>query len=118
MRLAGKTALVTGASRGIGRGIALELAKGGVTVAVGYCATGSLAGMAAWLSEVGSSVLPRDGASVAVVADEAPYRLFHHPRRCLLKPPDGGVSVRAAEGNVYCLSTVNAGTAGGRGGCS
>ncbi len=38
-------------------------------------ATGNLAGLAAGLSEVGSSVLPRDGASVAVVADETPYRL-------------------------------------------
>ena len=37
-------------------------------------ATGNLAGLAAGLSGVGSSVLPRDGASVAVVADETPYR--------------------------------------------
>jgi 3-oxoacyl-[acyl-carrier protein] reductase len=34
--LAGKTALVTGASRGIGRAIATELAAGGATVVVGY----------------------------------------------------------------------------------
>ena len=34
--LAGKTALVTGASRGIGRAIALALARDGVGVAIGY----------------------------------------------------------------------------------
>ena len=34
--LEGKTALVTGASRGIGRAIASELAAGGASVVIGY----------------------------------------------------------------------------------
>jgi NAD(P)-dependent dehydrogenase (short-subunit alcohol dehydrogenase family) len=36
MSLDGKTALITGSSRGIGRGIALKLAQGGARVAINY----------------------------------------------------------------------------------
>ena len=37
MSLKGKYAVITGSSRGIGRGIALKLAEQGVKVAINYC---------------------------------------------------------------------------------
>jgi len=48
--LAGKTALVTGASKGVGKGIALELARAGCHVAVNY--NSDAAGAAATVSEI------------------------------------------------------------------
>lgn len=42
-RLDGQAALVTGANRGVGKGIALELARAGCNVAVNYCSDPGLA---------------------------------------------------------------------------
>ena len=64
-RLSGKTALVTGASRGIGRAIAVKLAEEGAAVAVNYQNNEALAQeVVAWIGAQG-------GRAVAVRADMA-----------------------------------------------
>ena len=59
--LEGKTALVTGASRGIGRAIAVELAAGGASVVIGYRSGGDEAGALA--AEIGGRAIQADVAS-------------------------------------------------------
>jgi 3-oxoacyl-[acyl-carrier protein] reductase len=56
--LAGKTALVTGASRGIGRAIATELARAGASVVIGYRSGGEEA--EALAKEIGGRALQAD----------------------------------------------------------
>lgn len=62
-RLNGKVALVTGASRGIGRGIALRLAADGATVAVHYGSRQELA------EEVVREIRSGGGSAFAIGAD-------------------------------------------------
>jgi 3-oxoacyl-[acyl-carrier protein] reductase len=80
MRLSGKTALVTGASRGIGRAIALRFAAEGAFVVVNYAGNEAAAGetLAAIEAAGGNAVLSRfdvgsaeqvDAAVKAIVAD-------------------------------------------------
>jgi 3-oxoacyl-[acyl-carrier protein] reductase len=59
--LEGKTALVTGASRGIGRAIAVELAKAGASVVVGYRSGKEEA--EALASEIGARAVQADVSS-------------------------------------------------------
>ena len=63
MLLANKTALVTGASRGIGRATAIELAKAGAKVAVNY------AGNRAAAEEVVAQIQAAGGQAFMVLAD-------------------------------------------------
>jgi NAD(P)-dependent dehydrogenase (short-subunit alcohol dehydrogenase family) len=63
MALTGKHALVTGSSRGIGRGIALKLAESGVNVAIHYYEKEDLA------KDTLAKVRQRGGGGFTVQAD-------------------------------------------------
>lgn len=70
MKLKGKNALVTGSSRGIGRGIAIRFAQEGANVAINY--VGSVAAAEATLAEVTAHgvrgvILPADVGTVSEV---------------------------------------------------
>jgi 3-oxoacyl-[acyl-carrier protein] reductase len=62
-QLSEKVAIVTGGSRGIGRGIALELAKRGATVIINYNANAEAA------NEVVEAIKAGDGQAIAFQAD-------------------------------------------------
>lgn len=63
MRLGGKVAIVTGASRGIGKGIAVELAQEGAAVVVNYAQSRKMA------EELVKAIISRGGRALAVQAD-------------------------------------------------
>ena len=63
MLLDGKIALVTGASRGIGRAIAIELAKEGATVAINYAGNKTAA------EEVQNIITEMGGKAMIIQAD-------------------------------------------------
>lgn len=67
MLLAGKVALVTGGSRGIGRAIALDLAANGAKVVVNYQSSSAAA------VEVAATIAASGGEAMAVQADVADF---------------------------------------------
>ena len=74
--LTGKTALVTGASRGLGRHFAIELARAGVDVAITSRTVASLAETVAGITALGRRAVPlaldvRDHASITAAVDAA-----------------------------------------------
>jgi len=73
MRLSGKTALVTGASRGIGRAIAVRFAREGAFVVVNYAGNDAAAAetLAAIESAGGGAVLSRFDVGDAAQVDES-----------------------------------------------
>ncbi len=70
--LAGKVAVVTGASRGIGKGIALALAAQGATVYVtGRTATAGASSLPGTVGETAEACTQRGGRGIAVAVDHA-----------------------------------------------
>jgi len=65
--LSGKTAIVTGSSRGIGRAIALELGQAGASVVINYSSNDAAA------EEVKKQIEDSGGAAVTIQADVTDY---------------------------------------------
>jgi 3-oxoacyl-(acyl-carrier-protein) reductase len=67
MKLEGQVAIVTGSSRGIGRAVALELARAGAVVAVNYLSHHDLA------SELAAQIHKDGGTALAIKADVSDF---------------------------------------------
>lgn len=93
-RLDGKTALVTGSSRGIGRAIAERLAAGGAAVVINYTRNEQPA------RAVVDGIVQRGGQAVAIQADVAKpvevRRLFNEAEKAL-----GRLDIVVANAGVY-----------------
>jgi 3-oxoacyl-[acyl-carrier protein] reductase len=79
--LAGKTALVTGASRGIGRASALKLAKAGAQVLVHFSSGGEEADRV--VAEIRKGGARADAVGVDLAAADGPHRLAKRAREII-----------------------------------
>ncbi|HEY2592594.1 MAG TPA: SDR family NAD(P)-dependent oxidoreductase [Chloroflexota bacterium] len=107
LELAGKTAIVTGGSRGIGKAIARELAREGVDVAIVARSADDLKATAAELAEAtGRRIVPvvadtSDDTSVKAMVDQAAAALGH------LDILVNGAAQPGGQGPVPKLADVN-----------
>ena len=92
--LANKVALVTGGSRGIGRGIALEMAREGANVVVNYTSSKKEAG------QVGSGIETLGRRALVVKADVSRPREVEKMRKQVLKE-FGGVDILVNNAGVH-----------------
>lgn len=97
LALEGKTALVTGSSRGIGRAIAERLAANGAAVVINYTGSRQRA------QESVKVVVAKGGKAVAIQADVSKpaevQRLFNEAEKAL-----GPLDIVVANAGVYCQS--------------
>ena len=97
--LSGKTALVTGASRGIGRAIAERLAADGAAVIVNYARTEQLA------QEVVKAIEAKGGKAIAIQADVAKpaevQRLFSSAEKAM-----GKLDIVVANAGVHAVKPL------------
>jgi 3-oxoacyl-[acyl-carrier protein] reductase len=98
-KLAGKVAVVTGASKGIGAGIARELAAAGATVVVNYASSREGA------DRVVADITAKGGKAVAIQADVSKEgdveRLFAETKRTL-----GPIDVLVNNAGVYRFGAI------------
>jgi len=95
MLLAKKVALVTGASRGIGKGIALEMARAGADVIVNYNNSKEKA------NDVVRSVEALGRRSLALKADVSNQNEVEAMRKSILAEFDGGVDILVNNAGIH-----------------
>ncbi|HET9549169.1 MAG TPA: SDR family NAD(P)-dependent oxidoreductase, partial [Candidatus Binatia bacterium] len=99
LSLDGKTALITGGSRGIGRAIAERLAADGAAIVINYARSEQLA------QEVVKAISAKGGKAIAIQADVSKpaevRRLFNEAEKAM-----GGLDIVVANAGVYIVKPL------------